>query len=183
MPSDTRRPALAALAPAVALLMFSTTLAAAEKTAALHRITADGAAEAVGTITFSDSTHGLLVTPALHDVPSQGAHGTHIHARPDCGAKMVDGTVIPGAAAGGHYDPEHTQKHAGPYANGHLGDLPNLIVAPDGHATIPVLAPRLKTSDLDGRAVMMHAAPDRYQDHGKHKHGKGGMRMYCGVIR
>ena len=35
----------------------------------------------------------------------------------------------------------------GPYASGHLGDLPAIYVAADGTATTPVLAPRLKTID------------------------------------
>jgi Cu/Zn superoxide dismutase len=29
---------------------------------------------------------------------------------------------------------------------------------------------------------MIHAGADRYDQHAAHAHGKGGMRMYCGVI-
>jgi Cu-Zn family superoxide dismutase len=85
-------------------------------------------------------------------------------------------------AAGDHYDPEGTDRHAGPYGDGHLGDLPNLIVEADGTATIPVLAPRLSVSEIYDRSIMIHAEPDRYDEHETHHHGKGGARIYCGVI-
>lgn len=168
---------LLALVAATTLMGVGTTLAA-ETTATLHRITVDGEAEAVGTVTFSDSAHGLLITPNLRDMKPSGPHGTHVHAGGHCGPQ--DATA--GAAAGGHYDPADSGRHAGPYGSGHLGDLPNLIVENDGRATIAVLAPRLSVSDLHGRALMLHAEPDRYADHGGHAHGKGGTRAYCGVI-
>ena len=39
-------------------------------------------------------------------------------------------------AAGGHYDPAKTDRHEGPYGNGHLGDLPALYVDKEGKAVI-----------------------------------------------
>lgn len=167
---------------AAAALLASWAAFAGETTATLHRITADGEAEAVGTATFSDSPYGLRVTPTLHDMKPPGPHGAHVHAGADCGAGRMPGHATAGTAAGGHYDPADTDHHAGPYGAGHLGDLPNLIVENDGKATIAVLAPRLSVSDLHGRALMLHAEPDRYADHGDHSHGKGGARAYCGVI-
>lgn len=166
-----------------ALLGFLSSAAFAGHTAAnLYRITPDGNAEAVGEIAFADTEHGLLITPALHDLASRGAHGTHIHTNADCGAGRMGDRLMAGAAAGSHYDPQDAGHHAGPYGDGHLGDLPNLIVEEEGSASIPVLAPRLTVADLAGRAVMVHAEPDRYDDHSGHHHGKGGIRMYCGVI-
>jgi Cu-Zn family superoxide dismutase len=91
-------------------------------------------------------------------------------------------TAAAQADAGDYYDPAGTGRHAGPYGDGHPGDLPNLIGEQDGTVTIPVLAPRLMVKDIQNRALMIHAAPDRYAAHGHHRHGKGGARMYCGVI-
>ena len=177
-----RIPRCRAGALALALLVSCGALAA-ERTATLHEITAQGEAGAVGTITFTDTAHGLLVTPDLQGLASEGAHGMHIHARGGCGPRAGShGHAIAGGAAGGHYDPDDTRRHEGPYGEGHLGDLPNLIVAADGAATIPVLAPRPTVADLDGRAVMVHGAADHYDGHDDHDHGKGGVRMYCGVI-
>lgn len=52
---------------------------------------------------------------------------------------------VPALAAGGHYDPEQTNKHLGPYnPEGHLGDLPALYVNSEGNAENPVLSPKIK---------------------------------------
>jgi Cu-Zn family superoxide dismutase len=71
--------------------------------------------------------------------------------------------------------------HSGPFAAGHLGDLPALYVDAGGDSTVPVLAPRLKTSDLKGRSLMIHAGGDNYSDQPQAL-GGGGARMACGVI-
>jgi len=86
-------------------------------------------------------------------------------------------------AAGGHWDPLKTGKHAGPYADGHLGDLPAIYVGNDARAVYPVLAPRLKSLDaLHGHALMIHAGGDNHDDHPAPL-GGGGARIACGVIR
>jgi superoxide dismutase, Cu-Zn family len=141
-------------------------------------VSADGIGDAVGTVRFSDTTHGLMIVPDLRGL-NAGPLAAHIHENPDC-SSSTDG--VPAGAAGGHFDPSGSGEHAGPYGNGHLGDLPNLIVENDGTATIPVVAPRVRVADIHGRALMIHAGADRYAGHSKHQHGTGGDRMYCGVI-
>jgi Cu-Zn family superoxide dismutase len=135
--------------------------------------------EPVGTIMFTDTKYGLLVTPELSGL-EPGLHAVHVHENPDCGDGN-DGT--PAGLAGDHYDPHGTGRHEGPYGEGHLGDLPNITVEADGSATVPVLAPRVAAADIVGRAVVLHRGADRYDRHSHHSHGKGGARMYCGVIR
>ena len=84
-------------------------------------------------------------------------------------------------AAGGHFDPEKTEHHLGPYnATGHLGDLPVLSIDEKGEANIPVVAPRLKVSDIRGHSIMIHSGGDTYSD--EPALGGGAMRMICGVI-
>ena len=73
-------------------------------------------------------------------------------------------------------------KHEGPYGKGHLGDLPALYVGADGKATMPVVSPRLKVSDLKGRSLMIHAGSDNYSDYPEPL-GGGGARVACGVIQ
>ena len=90
--------------------------------------------------------------------------------------------MVPGLAAGGHYDPSGTGRHDGPYGDGHNGDLPPLYVGADGRSTIPVLAPRLKVADIRYRSLMIHAGGDNFSDQPK-KLGGGGPRMVCGVVR
>jgi superoxide dismutase, Cu-Zn family len=110
-----------------------------------------------------------------------GLRGFHLHENPDCGPKEEDGRMVPGKAAGGHYDPQGTDSHEGPFGEGHLGDLPVLYVDADGRATLPVLAPRLELSDLQGLSLMVHAGGDNYADDPK-PDGGGEKRIACGVV-
>ncbi|ABK89308.1 superoxide dismutase family protein [Francisella tularensis subsp. novicida] len=134
----------------------------------------------VGTITISPYIHdgnqeGMLITPHLYNLPANTTHGMHIHINPSCEDN--------GMAAGGHWDPDNTQKHLGPYNdNGHKGDLPVLVVNADGTATEPVVAPKLNSlEELAGHSLMLHAGGDNYSDKPQPL-GGGGARMWCGVI-
>lgn len=66
-----------------------------------------------------------------------------------------------------------------PWGDGHLGDLPGLVVDAEGKANYAVLAPRLRLSDLKGRAVMIHVGGDNHGDHPMPL-GGGGARMAWG---
>jgi Cu-Zn family superoxide dismutase len=147
-------------------------------TATIRESRADGAGDVVGIVQFQTSPYGLLIVPNLHGL-GPGPHALHIHENPDCGPS-ADGN--PAGAAGSHYDPYGSNLHAGPYKEGHLGDLPNLIVEADGSARIAILAPRPTLADVRGRALMLHAGADKYESYAEHQHGTGGPRMYCGVI-
>ncbi len=130
-----------------------------------------------GNIQATDTAHGLLLKPDLsHLTPDLtiGVHGFHVHENPSC----ADG----GMAAGGHLDPAKTKHHFGPYNDGgHLGDLPALTINADGSVNLPVLAPRLKVSDLAGHSLMIHNGGDNYSDTPAPL-GGGGKRMVCGVV-
>lgn len=127
----------------------------------------------IGTVKADDTIYGVVFTPKLNHL-SPGLHGFHIHTLPNCDNG--------GMAAGGHLDPVGTKKHMGPYeGNGHLGDLPVLIVDEKGRARLPILAPRLKLELIEGHALMIHAGGDNYSDHPQ-ENGGGGARIACGVI-
>ncbi|MGB3786414.1 MAG: superoxide dismutase [Cu-Zn] SodC [Phormidesmis sp.] len=140
-----------------------------------------GIGEEVGTVALADSEYGLLITPSLTGL-SPGAHGFHIHENAACGPEEKEGKVVPGLAAGGHYDPAATGSHEGPYADGHLGDLPPLYVDAEGNANTPTLAPRLSVSDVSDRALMIHMDGDNFSDEPAAL-GGGGARLACGVIQ
>jgi superoxide dismutase, Cu-Zn family len=162
------------------ILAFSGLAFADEVTIKVNLIDENGVGKKIGTVTAFDSQYGLILKPQLSDL-APGLHGFHVHAKPDCSQAMNHGKPFPGLAAGGHYDPEKTGNHEGPYGNGHLGDLPALYVATDGTATLPVLAPRLKVADLKGRSLMIHAGGDNYSDRPAPL-GGGGDRVACGVV-
>ncbi|KTC85935.1 MULTISPECIES: superoxide dismutase family protein [Legionella] len=126
----------------------------------------------IGKVIFNDTEYGLLILPALSSLPP-GLHGFHLHQHPNCADH--------GLEAGGHFDPNQSNSHQGPYGKGHLGDLPVLYVGTDGNANTPILAPRLKTSDLKGLALMIHAGGDNYSDNPPL--GGGGARIACGIVK
>jgi Cu-Zn family superoxide dismutase len=129
----------------------------------------------VGTVVATDTQYGLMLTPHLSGlVPylEPGPHGFHVHVNPSC----ANG----GMAAGGHFDPNNTGHHYGPYGTGHLGDLPVISINTKGQATVPVVAPRLTVADILNHSLMIHQGGDTYSD--QPELGGGGMRMICGVI-
>ena len=164
----------------ILLTMFSAGIVMAEeKKIQINLVNEQGLGKNIGTITIKDSRYGLMLYPQLSNLPP-GIHGFHIHQNPDCRSMKTD--KMAASAAGGHYDPYKTNKHEGPYGQGHLGDLPVLYVDNDGKSSLPVLAPRLKVSDIKGRSLMIHTGGDNYSDLPE-KLGGGGGRIACGAVR
>lgn len=152
------------------VMFFSANTCFASLIIPVYLVEASGQGQQLGTVTLEDTAYGLLLVPNLQGLP-QGAHGFHVHVKPSCEDH--------GNAAGGHLDPGHTDHHRGPYQrNGHLGDLPVLVVDEAGKATLPVLAPRLKSSQLKGHSLMIHAKGDDYTDNAM----KNNPRLACGVV-
>lgn len=140
-----------------------------------------GVGKSLGQVVISESNYGAVFSPSLAGL-SPGLHGFHVHENPACGPMEKNGKMVPGLAAGGHYDPAGSKHHGTPWGDGHLGDLPSLYVDPMGNANTPVLAPRLKISDVKGRSLMIHAGGDNYSDQPAPL-GGGGARMACGIIQ
>jgi superoxide dismutase, Cu-Zn family len=163
-------------------LLAGTPAAAATATATINSISATGVGASLGTVIFTDSATGLVITPRLSGLPP-GKHGFHIHGKGTCGPGMNQGKQAAGFAAGGHYDPAHTKKHLGPLSTaGHRGDLPVLVVDSRGNATEVVTAPHLTVAEIRGRSIMVHAGGDNYSDTPAPL-GGGGARTACGVIK
>ncbi len=162
------------------LLLISSSALADEVTVSMFFATDTGPGKAIGTISVTDTPYGAVFTPDLLGF-TQGLHGFHVHENADCGPKQKDGKMVPGLAAGGHFDPAGSGRHEGPYGNGHLGDLPPLYIDANGGSSLPVLAPRLKVADLKGRSLMVHAGGDNFSDNPEPL-GGGGPRKACGIV-
>lgn len=134
----------------------------------------------VGTISFTQTGHGVVVAVAVKGLPA-GKHGLHIHQTGACTPDFM--------AAGGHFNPaakEHGFHTEGGY---HAGDLPNLDVAADGTAMADFFVPYVTVHgpasemlpytlhDEDGASIMIHAATDDYKTM-----ASSGGRQACGVI-
>lgn len=166
---------------AAILLALAASTAGADVVVTMNQVSDSGVGASVGQVTISETEYGLVFSPDLHGLPP-GLHGFHLHQTASCEPKEKDGKMMPAGAAGGHYDPTKTNAHGAPWGVGHLGDLPPLYVDAGGMAMQPVLAPRLRMSDLQGRALMLHVGADNHADHPAML-GGGGARMACGVIK
>ena len=170
-----------ALVVLLAILAPGMALAADSIVVEMRAADAGGPGGVLGTVTVSATPYGALFSPDLTGL-SPGLHGFHVHEHPSCDPKDQAGKPVPALGAGGHDDPGQTGKHLGPYAEGHLGDLPPLFVDASGRGTLPVLAPRLKLEDLRGRSLMVHAGGDNFSDQPEPL-GGGGPRVACGVVK
>jgi Cu-Zn family superoxide dismutase len=146
----------------------------------MRLVDAGGVGEIIGLIEFKDTAKGLKIIPNLRGL-KEGQHGSLVHQNPSCDPGEKDGKMVAGLGAGGHFDPNSTGMHQGPQGQGHLGDLPVLYVDAKGNANRSSWAPRLKTTDLVGRAIVIHSGGDNYSDVPK-KLGGGGSRVACGLV-
>ncbi|MCL9997898.1 MAG: superoxide dismutase family protein [Erythrobacter sp.] len=134
----------------------------------------------VGTISFTQTEHGVVVAVAVKGIPA-GKHGLHIHQTGACAPDFM--------AAGGHFNPASTEHGFHAPGGYHAGDLPNLDVAADGTAMAEFFVPDLTIHgpvsealpytlhDEDGASIMIHAATDDYKTM-----ASSGGRQACGVI-
>ena len=163
------------------LLLAASGIAYADYTVDMKSIDAKGVGKSIGTVKISAaSSGGVTLTPNLKGLPA-GERGFHVHQNPDCNVKDKDGKPSAGEAAGPHWDPDKTGKHAGPKGGGHKGDLPALDVAADGSAKKAVTAPNVKLADLAGKSLMIHSGSDTYSE--PPPNGGGAERIACGVIK
>lgn len=131
--------------------------------------------KSVGTITLTETPHGVMIKAELNGLPP-GGHGFHIHENGSCTPDF--------ATAGGHFNPDG-KGHGVTQKNGmHAGDMPNIYVAADGTVTAEVLNSQVRLGagaksifDANGSAFIVHEKPDTHLADA----GAGG-RIACGVI-
>jgi superoxide dismutase, Cu-Zn family len=154
---------------------------AADLTVTMRKATQDGTGETLGTITVTASDAGASFKVQMHGLPP-GPHGFQVHENANCGPTFLNGIRIPAGAAGGHLDPDNTGKHQGPNGEGHLGDLPLLVVEANGTANQTLVASRIKSTDiLKGHSLIIHIGGDNYSDTPA-LNGGGGGRFACGLV-
>jgi len=164
------------LVPAVAAFAASASENAEPATASATLVAASDS-HVSGTLTFTASENGVLITGRIAGVEPSSTHGFHIHEKGDCSAP--DAT-----SAGGHFNPHaHAHGQAG-QGEHHAGDIPNLVADAEGNIAVDVAVSGVSLrdggiGDIAGRAIVLHAAPDDYTSQPA---GNSGARIACGVI-
>lgn len=167
------------LSGAAAILTVAAGVAVAQQlTVEINKVSDAGVGEKIGTVTITEDDKGAAFKVAVSGIPA-GKHGFHLHEKADCAAAMKDGKLEPGGAAGAHYDPEGKKSHKGPQGAGHKGDLP-VLTSVGTAVNETITAPKLKLSDVLGRALVIHDAGDNYSDNPEN--GGGKRRIACGIV-
>jgi len=146
------------------------------KTAKADLVNSKG--ENVGVATLIEGKDGVRIALQVYNL-SPGLHGFHIHAVGKC--ELPDFK-----SAGGHFNP-YEKHHGLKNPEGlHAGDMTNVLVEPDGTASVVLHAPLVtfaagKNSlfQPDGTALVIHAVAD---DQTSDPSGNSGERIACGVI-
>jgi Cu-Zn family superoxide dismutase len=150
--------------------------------------------ESVGSVTFAFEDGGPTQVDVVITDLTPGVHGFHLHTTGACEPDSADPTDPSKTgdflSAGGHLAQEG-QSHGD-----HSGDLPPLLVAEDGTASMTVTTDRVGRDDVldeDGTAVMVHADPDNFAnipdryapqgpDEATRKTGDAGGRVACAAL-
>jgi Cu-Zn family superoxide dismutase len=138
-----------------------------EAEAALH----DAWGNRLGTVSFEgdeDHTSVRLKLKSVGQVPAHLAatdafHGFHIHAN-DVAANGDGCVADPALASSTWFTAVDGPWKKDPSANhsAHTGDLPSVLVLPDGTAELRFHTERFDPSELKGRAVVLHAGRDNF---------------------
>lgn len=134
--------------------------------------------EVVGMATLTEGPHGVKISLEAFKLPT-GRHGFHIHEAGKCDPPDF-------MSAKGHFNPRGKKHGLMSREGAHAGDLPNLVVGPDGTVRVEVYAAHVPLGEGNdslfhsgGTALVIHANPD---DEMTDPAGNAGSRIACGVI-
>jgi Cu-Zn family superoxide dismutase len=131
---------------------------------------------AAGTVNFEARGERTWVDVKLTGLKPNAEHGFHIHEKGDCSSGD-------GMSAGGHFNPTG-HVHGPQDGEHHAGDLPALKADAEGRAQTGFYVQSLSIgqgpTDILGRALIVHVAPDDYKTQPT---GNSGARIGCAVIR
>ena len=130
-----------------------------------------------GSLALTQSTAGVHITGAIQGLKPDAEFGFHVHEKGDCSAPD-------GSSAGGHFNPTQAQ-HGNPTGSAHhAGDMVNIRSNAEGVAQVDTIATGTAlhgdpTTDVMGKAIVVHESPDDYTTQPS---GNSGKRVACGVI-
>ncbi len=134
--------------------------------------------DSLGSATLQELADGLKISLFLSGL-EPGPHGLHFHANGECESPDF-------VSAGDHYNPDETEHGLLNQEGAHAGDLPNIIVKPDGTVAAEIMATGVTLKKgkstlytKSGTALIVHEKAD---DGMSQPAGDAGSRIACGVI-
>jgi Cu-Zn family superoxide dismutase len=128
-----------------------------------------------GTVSFQQQGDVVRVTANISGLKPNQEHGFHAHEKGDCSSGD-------GMSTGGHFNP-NGKAHGKPDADHHAGDMPALKSDAGGNAQVSFELKGVTVgsgmTDLVGRGLIVHAAPEDYTTHPT---GNSGSRIACCVF-
>lgn len=130
-----------------------------------------------GSLALAQSAEGVHISGAVQGLKPDAEFGFHVHEKGDCSAPD-------GSSAGGHFNPTQAQ-HGNPTSTAHhAGDMVNIRSNVEGAAQVDTTVAGTTlhgdpTTDLMGKAIVVHESPD---DYATQPSGNSGKRIACGVI-
>lgn len=171
--------AVAAVGVAVGAVAAAPPAQAEEVTVEMNRVTDEGVGAAIGTVTATDSEHGLILAFDLKDL-LPGPHRFNIHDSPSCEPGEIEGQVRAAGAAGARWQAASAAGGSDP------NDFPVIYVQVDEDGARPykrsIVAPGLTVADLRGHALVLHSHRDNYRYEGPRLSDGRGPRVACGVV-
>ena len=131
-----------------------------------------------GKLTLVPMGAGVHISGDIGGLQPGSSHGFHIHEKGDCSA-------VDASSAGGHFNPAMQPHGRAGHGAHHAGDSDNLIANASGVAHVDAQVDGVNlggaaSTDIVGRAIIVHAAQD---DYSSQPAGNAGARVACGVIR
>jgi Cu-Zn family superoxide dismutase len=153
------------------------TAAASTATSAVVHLASASGSLVSGTLQLVPMGDGVHVTGEVGGLTGNSTHGIHIHETGDCSAADA-------SSAGAHFNPDATAHGKNGTGVHHAGDMDNIAANNEGVAQVDLHVQGVSlggpaSSDIGGRAVVVHAAPDDYRTQPS---GNSGARVACGVI-
>ncbi len=156
----------------------STSMPAGLATRAVVHLAGASGSLVSGTLTLIQTDAGVRIQGDLGGLAPGSTHGFHVHETGDCSAADA-------SSAGGHFNPAGSPHGKPETARHHAGDIDNITVDASGvaHVDATVVGAVLgggASTNILGRALVVHAAPDDYRTQPS---GNSGKRIACGVVR
>lgn len=141
------------------------------------QLTAKEGSNVTGSLALNGAPEGVHIVGAIQGLQPDSEFGFHIHEKGDCSAPDA-------SSAGPHFNPTG-QQHGDPGSQAHhAGDMVNIRSNAEGVARVDTTARGAtinsgESTDVMGRAVVVHEKPDDYKTQPS---GNSGKRIACGVI-